>query len=63
NQVSVVSATPLLRKICVSKTHWSKTLHLPVEISDCIIEGLVDTGASMSVLAIAIVRELGMMHL
>jgi len=63
NQVSVVSATPSLRKICVSKTHWSKTLHLPVEISNCIIEGLVDTGASMSVLAAAVMRELGIMHL
>jgi predicted aspartyl protease len=63
NQVSVVSATPSLRKICVSKTHRSKTLHLPVEISDCIVEGLVDTGASMSVLAAAMVRELGIMHL
>ncbi len=63
NQVSVVSATPSLRKICVSKTHRSKTLHLPVEISDCIVEGLVDTGASMSVLAAVVVRELGIMHL
>jgi len=43
NQVSMVSATPSLRKVCVSKTHWSKTLHLPVEINNCIIEGLVDT--------------------
>jgi hypothetical protein len=63
NQVSVVSATPSLRKICVSKTHRSKTLHLPVEISDCIIEGLVDIGASMLVLVAAVVRELSMMHL
>jgi hypothetical protein len=43
NQVFVVSATPSLRKVCVSKTHRSKTLHLPVEINNCIIEGLVDT--------------------
>ncbi|CAM6024827.1 unnamed protein product [Sphagnum balticum] len=63
NQASVASASPSIRKICVSKTHCSKTLHLPIEISDCIIEGLVDTGASMSVLAAAVVRELGMMHL
>jgi hypothetical protein len=63
NQVSVVSASPHIRKICVSKTHRSKTLHLPVEINDYIIEGLVDTGASMSVLAVAVVRELGIMHL
>jgi hypothetical protein len=63
NQVSVVSATPSLRRICVSKTHRSKILHLPVEISNCIIEGLVDTGASMLVLAAVVVRELGIMHL
>jgi predicted aspartyl protease len=63
NQVSMVSATPLLWKIYVSKTQRSKTLHLLVEISDCIIEGLVDTGASMSILAAAVVRELGIMHL
>jgi predicted aspartyl protease len=63
NQVSVVSAIPSLRKICISKTHRSKTLHLPVEINKCIVEGLVDTGASMSMLAAAVVRELGMMHL
>ncbi len=63
NQISVVSALPSLRKICVNKTHWSKTLHLHVEINNCVVEGLVDTGASMSVLAAAVVRELGMMHL
>jgi predicted aspartyl protease len=63
NQVSVVSALPSLRKICVNKTHRSKTLHLPVEISNCVVKGLVDTGASMFVLAAAIVRELGIMHL
>ncbi len=63
NQVSIVSTLPSLRKICVNKTHRSKTLHLPVEISNCIVEGLVDTGASMSVLAAAVVRELGILHL
>jgi predicted aspartyl protease len=63
NQVSMVSALPSLRKVCINKTHWSKTLHLPVEISNCVVEGLVDIGASMSVLAVAVVRELGMMHL
>jgi hypothetical protein len=34
-----------------------------VEINGYLIEGLVDTGASMSVMAAAVVRELGMMHL
>jgi hypothetical protein len=63
NQVSVVSAIPSLRKIYINKTHQSKTLHLLVEISNYVVEGLVDTGASMSVMATAIVKELGMMHL
>ncbi len=59
----VVSAISSLRKICINKTHRSKTLHLLVEISNYVVEGLVDTGTSMSVMAAAIVRELGMMHL
>jgi len=63
NQVSVVSAIPALRKICINKTHRSKTLHLLVEINNYVVEGLVDTGASMSVMATAVVKELGMMHL
>ncbi len=63
NQVSMVSVVPTLRKICINKTHRSKILHLLVEINNYIVEGLVDTGASMSVMATAIVRELGMMHL
>jgi len=63
NQVSMVSATPTLRRICVNKTHRSKTLHLPVEMNGYVVEGLVDTRASMSVLAVTVVREMGMMHL
>jgi len=62
-QVSMVSLVPTLRRICVSKTHTRKTLHLSVEINNCLIEGLVDTDASMSVMAAAVVRELGLMHL
>jgi hypothetical protein len=34
-----------------------------VEINNYVVEGLVDTGASMSVMAAVVVRELGMMHL
>jgi hypothetical protein len=63
DQVSVVSPIPAIRRICVNKTSRSKTLHLPVEINRYIVEGLVDTGASMSVMAAAVVREMGMMHL
>jgi predicted aspartyl protease len=33
-----------------------------VEINNYVVEGLVDNGASMSVMAIVIVRELGIMH-
>jgi predicted aspartyl protease len=63
NQMSVVSVIPALRKICINNTHRSKTLHLLVEINNYVVEGLVDTRASMSVMAAAVVRELGMMHL
>jgi predicted aspartyl protease len=63
DQVSVVSLVPAIRQICVNKTSRSKTFHLPVEINRCVIEGLVDTRASICVMAIAVVRELGMMHL
>ncbi len=63
NQVSVVSAIPSLRKICINKTHRSKTLHLLVEISNYVVEGMVDTRASMFVMAAVVVRELGIMHL
>ncbi len=62
DQVSVVSPVPAIRRICVNKTNKSKALHLPVEMNRYIIEGLVDTGASMSVMAAAVVREMGMMH-
>jgi predicted aspartyl protease len=63
DQVSMVSTTPTLRRICINKTHRSKTLHLPVEMNSYVVEGLVDTRASMSIMAVAVVRELGIMHL
>jgi predicted aspartyl protease len=63
NQVSMVSTTPTLRRICINKTHRSKTLQLLVEINNYVVEGLVDSGASMSIMVAAMVRELGIMHL
>jgi predicted aspartyl protease len=63
DQVFVVSPVPAIRRICVNKTNRSKMLHLPVEINRYVIEGPVDTGASMSVMAATVVREMGMMHL
>jgi hypothetical protein len=43
--------------------HKSKTLHLLVEINNYVVEGLVNTGAFMSIMVVAMVRELGIMHL
>ncbi len=63
NQVSMVSAVPTLRKIYINKTHRNKTLHLFVEINNYVVEGLVDTSASTFVMAVIVVRELGIMHL
>jgi predicted aspartyl protease len=34
-----------------------------MEVNNYLVEGLVDTGASMSVMAAVVVRELGLMHL
>jgi len=54
-QVSMVSAIPTLRRLSVNKAHRSKTLHLPIEVNHYLVEGLVDTGASMLVMATSIV--------
>jgi hypothetical protein len=59
----MVFAISTLRKICINKTHQSKTLHLLVEINNYVIEGLVDTRASMYVMAVVVVKELGIMHM
>ncbi len=58
NQVSMVSTAPTFKRICINKTHRSKTLHLFVEINNYVVEGLVDTRASMYVMATVMVREL-----
>jgi hypothetical protein len=63
NEVSVALAVPTIRRLSINKAHRSKTLHLSVEINHCLIKGLVDIGASMSVMAASVVRELGLMHL
>jgi hypothetical protein len=62
-QVSMVLVVPTLGRLCINKTHKSKTLHLSVEVNNYLIEGLVDTGTSMFVMAASVVRELGLMHL
>ncbi len=59
NQLSMVSAAPTLKRIYINKTHRSKTLHLSVEINNYLIEGLINIGTSMFVMAAIVVRELG----
>ncbi len=63
NRIADVHSTPAIRRVSVNKIHRNKTLHLAVEINEAMIEGLVDTWASMSVMAVNVVRELGIMHL
>jgi hypothetical protein len=63
NQMFMVFAVPTFRKICINKTHRSKTLHLLVEINNYVVEGLVDILAFMFMMVIAMFRELGIMHL
>ncbi len=58
-----VKGPPIVRRISIHKNSHSKTLHLLVELNNNLLEGLVDTDASMSVMFIAMVRELGIMHL
>ncbi len=59
----MVSAAPTFRRIYINETHRSKTLHLLVEINKYVVEGLVDTRASMFVMVATVVRKLGIMHL
>ncbi len=47
----------------MNKNYRSKTMHWPVEMNNGMIEGLLDTSESMSIMAASIVRELGIMHL
>jgi hypothetical protein len=51
----------IIRKICINKSHHNKTLDLLVKINNNLINGLVDTRASVFVMAIGVVWEI--MHL
>jgi predicted aspartyl protease len=63
NQIVIVNNTLVIRRISVNKNYRGKTMHLPIEINNVMIDRLVDTSASMSVMATSIIRELGIMHL
>jgi predicted aspartyl protease len=47
----------------MNKTYRRKTMHLPIEINNGVIEGLVNIGASMLVMVANILQKLGIMHL
>ncbi len=59
----MVSTFPTFKKICINKMHQNKIQHLLVQINNYVNEGLVDSRTSMSVMAVAIIRELGIMYL
>ncbi len=63
NQVASVNNTFVVRRISMNKIYWGKTMHLPVEINNGVIEGVVDIGASMLVMVASIIQKLGIMHL
>jgi hypothetical protein len=63
SQIFAIHSTLVIKRVGVNKTHRNKTLHLVVEINQALIEGLVDTRASMSVMVASVVRKLGIMHL
>jgi hypothetical protein len=53
----------VIQKININRNHHNKTLHLLVEIANNMLEGLVDASASMSMMSIVVVQELGLMHM
>jgi hypothetical protein len=62
--VAIVAADlPIVCMISISKKHKSKTLHVLVKMNNPIVEGLVDIGAAMTILAVNVVRVLGTIHL
>jgi hypothetical protein len=57
-QVSIVTTILAIKWVSANKNHRGKTLQLTMEVQNGLIERLVDRGASMSVMAAWIVREL-----
>jgi hypothetical protein len=58
-----VEGPPTVYRINIHKNSHNKTLHLLVELNNNLLEGLVDIGASMSIMFTIVVRELGIVHL
>jgi hypothetical protein len=57
-----VEASTIVCRISIHKNQHSKTLHLQVEINNYLV-GLMDTIASMFVMFVGMVHELGIIHL
>ncbi len=49
--------------ICLNHMGKGRSIHLFVEIGEHQVHGLVDVEASMSMISISTIRELGLMHL
>ncbi len=56
NQIATIHQTLAIRRVHVNRMHQNKMLHLGVEINQALIEGLVDTRASMSIMAASVVK-------
>jgi hypothetical protein len=63
NQIATIHSTLAIMRVNVNKAHCSKTLHLVMEIDQTLIEGLVDTKASMLVMATNVLKVFSIMHL
>jgi hypothetical protein len=50
--------TLAIHKICINKCHQNKTLHLLIEVNNHLIEGLVDIGTLISIMAAKMVIEI-----
>ncbi len=64
-KVQIVGKPSKLHKevICLNHLGKNKSIHLCVEVGDHQVHGLVDVGASMSIISTSTIRELGLMYL
>jgi hypothetical protein len=58
-----VERTLAIHRMCINKNHRNKILHLLVKINNNLVEKLVDTCVSMSIMVASVVQELRIMHL
>jgi hypothetical protein len=61
--IAKILVIPTIKWVSINRNHRDKALHLTIKVCNGLIEGLVDTSASMSIMVIVIIRELGIMHL